>query len=52
LNTGTYTAESVTAARTASDVSLLKASTFGTVNPESVSSGEIGYKGLLLKDYL
>jgi hypothetical protein len=49
LNTGTYTAESVTAARTASDVSLLKASTFGTVNPESVSSGEVGYKGLLTK---
>jgi len=49
LNTGTYTAESVTAARTASNASLLQASTFGTVNPESVSSGEIGYKGLLGK---
>ena len=49
LNTGTYTAESVTEARTASNASLLKASTFGTLNPESVSSGEIGYKGLLGK---
>jgi outer membrane receptor protein involved in Fe transport len=49
LNTGTYTAESVTAARTASNPNLLQASTFGTVNPESVSSAEIGYKGLLTK---
>jgi len=49
LNTGTYTAESVTAARTASNPGLLQASTFGTVNPESVSSYEIGYKGLLTK---
>ncbi len=49
LNTGTYTAESVTAARTASDPALLQASTFGTVNPESVSSGEVGYKGLISK---
>jgi len=49
LNTGTYTAESVGAARASSDASLLKASTFGTVKPESVSSGEVGYKGLITK---
>ena len=49
LNTGTYTAESVTAARAAFNPALLQASTFGTVNPESVSSGEIGYKGLIGK---
>ena len=49
LNTGTYTAESVTAARQAFNSSLLVPSNFGTVNPESVSSGEIGYKGLLTK---
>jgi hypothetical protein len=49
LNTGTYTAESVTAARQAFNPSLLVPSNFGTVNPESVSSGEIGYKGLLTK---
>src|SRR4030095_2786149 len=40
---------SVTAARTASNANLLQASTFGAVNPESVSSYEIGYKGLLTK---
>jgi hypothetical protein len=28
---------------------LLQASTFGTVKPESVSSGEIGYKGIINK---
>ena len=49
LNTGTYTAESVTAARTAGNASLLQASVFGAVSPESVSSGEIGYKGLINK---
>ncbi|HMK17407.1 MAG TPA: TonB-dependent receptor [Chitinophagaceae bacterium] len=49
LNTGTYTAESVTAARTAFNPSLLVPSTFGTVKPESVSSGEIGYKGIINK---
>lgn len=46
LNTGTYTAESVAAARASSNTSLLQASTFSELNPESVSSGEIGYKGL------
>ncbi len=49
LNTGTYTAESVTAARQAFNPALLVPSTFETVLPESVSSGEIGYKGLLTK---
>ena len=49
LNTGTYTAESVTAARTAFNPALLVPSTFGTVNPESVSSFEVGYKGLITK---
>lgn len=49
LNTGTYTAESVTAARAAFNPGLLVPSVFGTVKPESVSSGEIGYKGLLTK---
>jgi hypothetical protein len=49
LNTGTYTAESVTAARNAFNPALLQASTFGTVKPESVSSGEIGYKGIINK---
>lgn len=49
LNTGTYTAESVASARASFNPALLKPSTFGTVNPESVSSGEIGYKGLIAK---
>jgi len=49
LNTGTYTAESVTAARAAFNPALLVPSTFGNVNPESVSSYEIGYKGLISK---
>jgi outer membrane receptor for ferrienterochelin and colicin len=49
LNTGTYTAESVTAARAAFNPALLQPSTFKEVDPESVSSGEIGYKGLLAK---
>ena len=49
LNTGTYTAESVSAARAAFNPALLQPSTFTDVNPESVSSGEIGYKGILGK---
>src|SRR6185503_1851938 len=49
LNTGTYTAESVSAARAANNASLLVASTFKVVDPESVSSGEIGYKGIIAK---
>jgi len=49
LNTGTYTAESVTAARAAFNPSLLKPSTFTELKPESVSSGEIGYKGIIAK---
>lgn len=46
LNTGTYSAESVAEARQFSDPSRLKPSTFSELKPESVSSGEIGYKGL------
>jgi len=49
LNTGTYTSESVTAARAAFNPALLVPSTFGAVSPESVSSYEIGYKGLVTK---
>jgi hypothetical protein len=49
LNTGTYTAESVTAARAAFNPSLLQPSTFTELKPESVSSGEIGYKGIIAK---
>jgi hypothetical protein len=49
LNTGTYTAESVTAARAAFNPALLQASTFADVDPESVSSYEIGYKGIISK---
>jgi hypothetical protein len=49
LNTGTYTAESVSAARAANNPALLVASTFKVVDPESVSSGEIGYKGIIAK---
>lgn len=52
LNTGTYTAESAIAARKASNPALLKPAVFGTVEPESVSSGEIGYKGLINKKLL
>ena len=49
LNSGTYTAESVTAARGSFNPGLLVPSTFETVDPESVSSYEVGYKGLLTK---
>lgn len=52
LNTGTYTAESVVAARTALNPALLKPSTFSTVESENVASGEIGYKGLINKRLL
>jgi hypothetical protein len=49
LASGTYTAESVDAARKAFNPSLLVPSTFNDVKPESVASGEIGYKGILGK---
>ena len=49
LNSGTYTAESIAAARAAFNPALLVASTFKEVEPESVSNYEIGYKGLLTK---
>lgn len=49
LTTGTYTAESVAAARAANNPALLQASSFSVVDPESVSSGEVGYKGLIAK---
>jgi hypothetical protein len=49
LNTGTYTAESVAAARASANTSLLKSTSIGEIKPESVASGEIGYKGLIAK---
>ncbi|HET6769811.1 MAG TPA: TonB-dependent receptor, partial [Chitinophagaceae bacterium] len=49
LNTGTYTGESVAAARAAFNPALLQPSTFTDVLPESVASGEIGYKGIIAK---
>jgi len=49
LNTGTYTAGSVDSARRAFNPALLRPSSFNDVKPESVSSYEIGYKGLLTK---
>jgi hypothetical protein len=49
LNTGTYTASSVDSARKTFNPALLVPSTFGTVKPESVSSYEVGYKGLISK---
>ncbi len=52
LTTNTYTAESVTAARAQLNPGLLVPSTFTTVKPENVSSGEIGYKGLIAKKLL
>jgi outer membrane receptor protein involved in Fe transport len=55
LNTSTgvgYTAESVTAARAASNTALLQTSPFSEVKPEDVSSYELGYKGLLNKKLL
>ena len=51
LNSGTYTAESVAAARAAFNTNLLVTSTFKEVKPESVSNYEIGYKGLLTKKF-
>jgi outer membrane receptor protein involved in Fe transport len=47
-----YTAESVTAARTAGNTALLQTSAFSEVRPEDVSSYELGYKGLLNKKLL
>ncbi|RYY56364.1 MAG: TonB-dependent receptor [Chitinophagaceae bacterium] len=52
LNTGTYTAESVAAARAAGNPALLQESQFTAMKPESVSSYEIGYKGLVAKRLL
>ncbi len=52
LGTGTYTAESVVAARAAGDANLLVAAQYTGLKPESVSSYEIGYKGLLAKRLL
>ena len=52
LNTNTYTAESVGAARAALNPALLVQSKFNSVKPESVASGEIGYKGLIAKKLL
>lgn len=47
-----YTAESIIAARATLDVTKLVRSTFTPVKPETVSSYEIGYKGLLGKKLL
>ena len=49
LNTGTYTAASVDSARQHFNPALLVPSTFETLKPESVSSFEVGYKGLISK---
>lgn len=51
-NNPAYTAESIIAARATLDVSKLVKANFTTVNPETVSSYEIGYKGLLGKKLL
>ncbi len=52
LNVNTYTAESVVAARTAGNPTLLIPSTFNRLKPETMSSYEAGYKGLLGKKFL
>ncbi len=55
LNSNTnpaYTAESIIAARATLDVTKLVKANFTAVNPETVSSYEIGYKGLLGKKLL
>ncbi len=52
LNTGTYTEASLLAATAAGNPALLMPATFTTVLPESVSSGEIGYKSLINKKLL
>jgi outer membrane receptor protein involved in Fe transport len=49
LNTTTYTAESVVAARTALNPALVVPSTFSEVLPESVTSYEVGYRGVIKK---
>ncbi len=51
-NNPAYTAESIIAARATLDVTKLVRSTFTPVKPETVSSYEIGYKGLLGKKLL
>jgi outer membrane receptor protein involved in Fe transport len=52
LNTTTYTAESVVAARAALNPGLLVASTFTDVKPESVTSYEVGYRGIIKKKFV
>ncbi|HLF46715.1 MAG TPA: TonB-dependent receptor [Chitinophagaceae bacterium] len=52
LNTGTYTEKSVLAARAALNPALLVPATFTPVIPETVASGEIGYKALINKKLL
>ena len=52
LNTGTYTEASLLAASSAGNPALLVPATFTTILPESVSSGEIGYKSLIKKKLL
>ena len=52
LGTGSYTAESIAAARAAGNPSLLVAAQYSGMKPEVVSSYEIGYKGLVSKRLL
>lgn len=52
LNTNTWTAESVSAARASSNPALLVPAQFKGMKPESVASAEIGYKGLFMKKLL
>ncbi|MET0637632.1 MAG: TonB-dependent receptor [Chitinophagaceae bacterium] len=52
LGGGTYTAESVAAARAQGNPALLEESEFRRMKPESVSSYEIGYKGLVARKLL
>jgi len=46
-NTPGYTTESVVAARTANDPSLLRAYQYREMKPETVQSYEVGYKGVV-----
>lgn len=47
-----YTPESILAARAAFNTSLLVPATYNPVVPETVSSGEIGYKGIIGKNLM
>jgi outer membrane receptor protein involved in Fe transport len=47
-----YTSESIVAYRNSGNPALLKTAKFSTINPEKVSSYEIGYKALIQKKLL